>query len=274
MATKLDWDYQDRSGEYHAEYKGIVIRAIYDESPENPFTAWDGHWPMLALPNERHSKTTEYSDVHGLALGSVLGRFNDAALVHDQKAISAALEVSDADFQDVIDDDTPLRKWWTDASTLRECFENVLHQHDDQRARLEILTELYKILGYPVLNTTVSGHSQGDQTDLLLVATPEAQENLRGKDWAPTDAEREQALKDDMESQAKLYAAWAFGDVYGYQLARKVADEDGDETLEDIEGDTSCWGYYGSDFDWSGLEEAAIEAVEYVLTKETSDADA
>lgn len=261
MGTKLDWVYQDRSGEYHAEYKGIVIRAIRDETPENPFgekTGWDGHWPMLVLPTERHSKIVEYDRVPGLALGAVLGRFNDGLLVHDQKAIGAAVDVQDWYFESHLDNGQPPRKWYADASILRSAFEDALYDLEDSR-RLNALETLYELLGIPCLHTTVHGYSQGDQTDLLIVATPEAQAALRSQPADMDDETWARTLADDMASQAKLYKAWAFGDVYGYQLARE--DEDG-ELVDLDDPDSSCWGYYGSDFDWSGLEEAAIDAAE------------
>lgn len=293
MSTKLDWVYQDhaRVVEYRAEYKGIVIRAIHDQCPINPFEEEDGHWPMLAFPNDNVGGFTTYDKLPGLAVGAVLGRFNDHALIHDQKAIGAILNVTADEVS--FHADIPPRKWWTDADALRSAFEDALYDMSDSD-RFDALEALYKLLGIPVLNTTVHGYSQGDQTDLLIVATPEAQKELRSQPADMDDETWARTLKDDMEGQAKLYKAWAFGDVYGYQLARKQVDtycpgcfarvENGldtspccseetytEENLDDIEeGDTSCWGYYGSDFDWSGLEEAAIEAAEGFV-KETVD---
>lgn len=265
MATKLNWEYQDQSGEYHAEYKGIVIRAIRDDSPSNPFEDVDGHWPMLALPLERHSKITTYDEVPGYSLENPLLRFSDGALIHDQHAISRALDVDHAQLFDT--------KYCRDADHMRNLWEEMYAGMRDSM-KFDALEALYKLLNIPVLNTTVHGYSQGDQTDLLIVATPEAQKELRSQPADMDDETWAKTLADDMEGQAKLYKAWAFGDVYGFQLARKVEDDDGDETLEDFEEiDASCWDFYGSEFDESGLEDAAIEAAEGFV-KEKTDAAA
>lgn len=96
-----------------------------------------------------------------------------------------------------------------------------------------------------------AGYRQGDYADLLIVATPEAIEEFGCTD--PVTVE-------DLQSQAKLYGAWAWGDVYGYIVERVFVDPEDDEVYVTEELD-SCWGFYGSDFDWSGLEEAAMSAV-------------
>ena len=62
-------------------------------------------------------------------------------------------------------------------------------------------------------------------------------------------------LTGDLKSQADLFGAYAFGDVFGFVIE---AEPDG-ETLD------SCWGYYGSDFDESGLAEAAQELANHIL---------
>jgi hypothetical protein len=58
----------------------------------------------------------------------------------------------------------------------------------------------------------------------------------------------------DLEAQADLLGSWAFGDVCGY-----VIESPDGEHLD------SCWGFYGSDFEKSGLAEAATEAADSIL---------
>ena len=74
-----------------------------------------------------------------------------------------------------------------------------------------------------------------------------------------------------LHSTAELYRAWAFGDVYGC-VVEKRADflepgddpDDFEDAWEEIP-DGSCWGFYGSDFGASGLEEAAIDTADSYL---------
>ena len=54
-----------------------------------------------------------------------------------------------------------------------------------------------------------------------------------------------------MEGTFKLYADWAFGDVYGF----RVEDSEG-EVLD------SCWGYYGDEHEETGLLETARQSVD------------
>ncbi len=120
---------------------------------------------------------------------------------------------------------------------------------------VESLAKLFEIAGVRSYCAQSNGCSQGDSAEVLVVATPEAIK-ARGVTDPITD--------EMLAEQVKLYGAWAWGDVYGYVIERRAAldcfDGDDDGTREDWEELDSCWGFYGSDFDWSGLEEAAMEA--------------
>jgi len=266
MSTKLDWVYQDRTGEYRADYKGLVIRAVHDDSPENPFEAWDGHFPMLVY----HDRTIdEYDKMGGVALDCVIERFTSEQLVFDQKALAEILDLDMVqEYADRVSggdtDDVP--KWITldDAHVIRDVCEDAIHDTSGTD-RLDKLAELHKLLGHAVLRTTSRGYSQGDWAELLIVATPEAIAEF-GCDPAPDNLARQ------LEAQAKLYGAWAWGDVWGYVVEKPALDEDGDEIEGEAEELDSCWGYYGSDFAESGLEEAALASAECHLTKEKTDA--
>ncbi len=243
MATKLDWKYQD-NGEHIAEYKGLRIRAVLDESPSNPFEDSDGNWPMsVYVPDNGRSGTlTEYDKTFSLNNPSILGRFSDHALVHNQKHIAQALGFES-------------EGWDWNADDLRNGFQDSASDLSPSKW-LDAAAGLLDILGTPHLVTEVHGYSQGDWTKLLIVATPEAV-----KEFRPSATPEE--LAEDMANQAKLYKAWAFGDVYGYVVEARTGEpfETEDDEWEEIP-DGSCWGFYGSDFDWSGLEDAAMEVVD------------
>lgn len=91
--TKLDW--QDARGtgtETHqlAEYRGLIIRAMHDPHPFNPFTDDDGHWPMLTLYDR---SLTNYRLGSG-AWNPIAEHFIDYNVVLFQKQIAKELEDS------------------------------------------------------------------------------------------------------------------------------------------------------------------------------------
>lgn len=278
---ELEWSGPDQSGDYRAEYKGLVLLAERDECPSNPFEDQDGHWPMLVYYN----KSRYAYDVHrGAQLCDALDRFNDAQLVHDQVAIAQALGIAGNDAATPVQklifdfahaasaDDDPLlydeqgepRRYVHDGGELRYMFDRA--QSVGDTPQLDVLKALHDILGIPCLRHSSRGYSQGDWAELLIAATPEAQEDMRSKPDGMTDEAWAETLDADMKAQAKLYDAWAWGDVYGFKVCRSELDEDGEETLEELD---SCWGFYGADFAESGLTEAVLDAARgYVEEKE------
>lgn len=61
--------------------------------------------------------------------------------------------------------------------------------------------------------------------------------------------------KEILEAEVETYDQYITGDVYGYEIVEP------DGTDKD-----SCWGYFGSDHEKSGLLEAARNAVDYDIT--------
>lgn len=305
MSDKLDWIECGKSApEYYTIYRGFRIRAVHDDSPENPFEAWDGHWPMIAYCERTEANyDTKLPGKH--ITREVLDRLNDAQLVHDQKAIAKLLCAEAYDVRYHLNASLPYEeeidevpRWITDHHALRDWLAEA-YDGLSRSEQWEACEGLYQILGIPYLRSTSTGYSQGDWADLLIVATPEAQAQLRSKPAGMSDEDWAKVLADDMEGQAKLYKAWAFGDVYGYVVEKPVPAEndedlhcqhcgrdntghDGEPCLVDdcplyeiTEGwvdacdDNSCWGFYGSDFDKSGLEEQARAVIDHLLDNPT-----
>lgn len=238
--SKLNWYYS--GDEQRAEYRGFIIRAAHDSDSENPIECWDGHWPMI-VGGSRDNRQTVYDRTKGgVPVDAPLDRFTDEQLVHDQIAIATTFGTTISEL--LSSGLNAALKYSRDADLLRRMFEDELGNVPDSH-RLAHYALLYALLGIAHLETTVHGYSQGDQQDVLIVATPEAIKEMR-PDVTPED------LTKDMQSQADLYEAWAYGNVWGY-------------VIEDVAGaaipDGVCFGYYG-DVDDSGLEEAAIEAVD------------
>lgn len=262
--TKLSWEFDD--GGYVAWHNGYRITAKHDDCPPNPFEDWDGNWP-LAVYHDR--SWTFYDKSKGSSINCPLDRFSDEALVHDQIAIASALGTTIRQLAiDYIDDwhdreDVP--NYITDAGALRDAFDREIDYNglNDGRGAEELWAALYQILGIPFYSTTSRGYCQGDYAEVFILATPEAQQEIRGQTGllGGHDAHVRAWWDKQLQGTADLYTAWAWGDVYGYVIEYAVYDEDGE--IEDwVEIDHgSCWGFYGSEHDESGLEEAALDAV-------------
>lgn len=241
----LSWTGYDANAQ--AKYRGFTIEAMHDESPTNPFEDWDGHWPMQVRYDGRF---TDYDKTKtGWSIDSTLNRFSDAQLVHDQKAIATILDTTIEWITECFAEDSEPVGYCHDADVLRTGFDEVLA--DIRKSDLfRAWEQLYEILGIPCIVTDSTGYCQGDYAQLIIVATPEAQAELRSK---PDDMSPEawaETLHKDMQVQADLYTAWAWGNCWGWRVVDK-----NDEELD------CCWGYYG-DHDTSGLEEAAMEAID------------
>lgn len=255
--TKLDWNYDERLGCEVAYHNGYRIRAVQDHDSANPFEDTDGNWP-IAVYYGRAIKV--YEKTKGQSIIDPLNRFSNGQLVHDQKTLEKLLGAERIDLHlhgvEWDEDELP-PKWVTDADALRSWFQDAIYSEYDSK-KLDLFEELYKLLGIPCYKTTSRGYSQGDWAEVLVVATPEAQEEC-APGWRHTgDLE---AITKDLEATADLYGSWAWGDVYGYVIEKPIFDDDGDIVdWEEIE-DGSCWGFYGDDHTKSGLEEQALCAV-------------
>jgi len=257
-----------------ATHNGYRIKAERDESPSNPFEDSEGHWPMLVLSDgeimggsrtgQGHNDNYEcpsYGSMYvgGFAISRPIERFNPEQLIFNQVHIAKALGYKGV--RDILDayehefdggnGTDPLPGWCNDAEALRNVFYAALGDVE-ARDKLEALKTIFGILAIPAYVGTSTGYCQGDQVEVLVVATPEAQAKYGC----------ENVTEDDMKAQVDLYGAWAWGDCYGYIIERpSEVDEDGEVTeWEEIEHG-SCWGYYGTDHEASGLADAALEAV-------------
>lgn len=265
---QLSFDYDSRANESVAYVGGddetalYRVRMVRDEYPSNPFEEWDGNWPMV-VRYDGHE--TEYGD-----MPCALSYFTDGQLIAKQSSICSAIGDEGAHHcypaRDIASD---LAEYKADyradyakgragmASLLRDYFSDAIG-NIAASDRFDMLESLYQLAGVPALATCSQGYCQGHYAELLIVATPEAQKAFgMGKAWA-RDSKRQLA---DMEGQADLYGAWAWGDVYGYICEFRPDPESEWEELEEI--GSSVWGFYGSDPDKSGLAEQAASAIAY-----------
>lgn len=259
---KLSFDYDGRANESVA-YVGneetalYRVRMIQDCSPENPFTAWDGHWPMIVDHGRRNGGATEYGDIP-----CPLSCLSDGQLVRHAAAIAKALDCDiDAIRADCREEQLDERargyRSIRMADWLRDEFERALGDVSDSD-KLATLEALFDIAGIPCLNTCSQGYSQGDYADLLIVAP---WETAKAFGWNKGKWRKLASNPADMEGQADLYGAWAWGDVYGYVCEFRPDPESEWEELE--EHGSSVWGFYGDDPAKSGLAESAAAHIEW-----------
>lgn len=118
------------------------------------------------------------------------------------------------------------------------------------------LGELCELRGWPSLSTSSHGYCQRDYAELLLIFSPAYAKEI-GAAW-PRSAKAKAEARERLKSDAKLWGAWAWGDVYGFVI------ESDDESPLPSDVIDSCWGFYGDDFAWSGLAEAAAESLAHI----------
>lgn len=238
---KLDFDYDYGAGENRAIYKGFTIRAAHHSHPENPWKAWDCMPPMVT----RYQRDfTVYSEEYGNPM-KPFDSYSDGQINRHWKAIKEQFKARNPwGFESDMDSDVQeIRDYYDGSYTLAEARREYLNDCD--LTDFDTIAELWRLIGIPALFGTATGHSQGDWVDCLLVYTP-ALARAHGHE----NANRAKLAKvAHLESNFRLYQAWAFGDVYGYV----IEDSNGDE-LE------SCWGFYG-DVDESGLTSEAASTL-------------
>lgn len=252
----------------HITIDGYTVTIETDDSPENPFEAWDCEPPLLTYYGGRHGDFKSYNGPKSLF--EIIDLIPWSSAEHEQaypgtlfdgrrtispdpspfergrrvQTIKKYLDVTLREMADVS----------RDYSSFRLAFAEVLTQQLGATPQgwlgaqqwFETAESLLKEAGIPCLFQEPRGYNQGDVTLCLVILTDE---------WLKkTGADRDNA-KEICQATIDLYSAWAWGDVYGVS---EITDPDGNE-LED----GSCWGFYGSDHEESGLLDHARSIIEH-----------
>lgn len=244
---KLNFEWHDSRDrvEYRADVGGLIVRAIQDSDAGNPWKSFDNEPPLIVY----HDRSIErlggdidpLADVsdswiarHWRRLCEIFDAPPDAA--QERKKNHGYFKIADAR-RDLLDE------WLDDIRPSRFCG----HAGEYMKA----VKALCELRGWPFAEVTSRGYSQGDYAELLLVFTPDYAAKI-GAAW-PRSAKAKAKAVNSLEAAGKLWTAWAWGDVYGY-------------VIESPEGDClySVWGFYGSDFEWSGLAGAAAESLAHI----------
>lgn len=245
-AAPLAWDYDAKrngSPAHVATYRGLTIYAVQDSDAENPFEAWEGEPPTLVYAGRRDG----FSDYSDGTLAAPFAAMNDRKISRNWRLIAQAMGLTPAA---VRQDITERRADYGAAAddTRRELFCEALAdmRHGNGSDYLEALATLWRIAGCVAVTWSSNGYSQGDWAEGLSVATPA---------WVATTGAPKSSHESQCRAAGKLWGAWAWGNVYGY-----VIDDGVDDNAE------SCFGFYGSDFVESGLEEAARGAADSLIS--------
>jgi hypothetical protein len=231
-----------RSEAVHEEiYKGLVIKIHADDGGlPCPFDDWDCEPPIAAAhgrdPIMEHA--TEYGNVNEvptLTRSQIVENGKDLLDLLGEKSWFRVVDRTDL-------------SWQRDSGSgsIDDLINDAIREHVDYLPnceRLNALADLYNITGMLATCDSVSGYSQGDYGEVLVVLTPD----FLASSGAASNTET-------LKRAVKLYEDWAYGNVYGFT----VETADG----KDIE---SVWGFYG-DYDakpYSALEEAR-DVADYV----------
>ncbi|NEN91185.1 MAG: hypothetical protein F6K48_20660 [Okeania sp. SIO3H1] len=216
-------------------------------------TPWesDGSTPMVTLNLERASWCYSDKPARGYPVADPLTHYSDDDLVTHGQAILDALNTRYTDmlraFGGLGNRNAPnlfdtLEAWDADCEdqfggydlTKGEMRREWLQQDavngsPESPRDFEFLAVLWTIMGVPALVKATRGYCQGDETQCLVVAHPDA---VKAWGFADMDAYRN-ACPDDLSKAVDLYGAWAWGGIVGYV----VTDADGEHV-------DSCWGFY------------------------------
>ena len=228
-----------------------AVKIAQDECPENPFEAWDCEPPLLAYYDSGRHGLKAHNDapktwhaILALLPASIFERKNRVAFLRrfvlfpGESVRDFAKNARDAGLYD-------LREAM--AENLIARFESRPHGWSNAIEWLETAAAILEYGGIPCHYTQSNGYSQGDSTLLLAVATQEWRDKAGFTPGEP--------LPDGcLESACELHGFWQWGDVYG---VASIEDENGEEIP-----DASCWGFYGSDHEKSGLLDHARNAIE------------
>lgn len=228
--------------------EGFTLEIVQcSDSNDNPQLRGDCETPAIWLTPG--AGLTDYADLKEVLYQMDLGRIG-----RKWKAIADILDMTHAEVQKLA---TEYKRDYGGCinNARQEVFAEALNDLRNTAERnsydsdyLTALRDLYRLNGVPAEVFVRNGYSQGDQATGLLVMTPEWKERV----GAPHATMRriEEAVA-DMSLSADEYAAWIWGDVYGFRIM--------DETGTEVE---SCYGFYVyGDLDpiKSGIVEAILE---------------
>lgn len=229
---KLDFDYNDSSGEYEAEYKGLTIKAVPDSDSESP-----REWSNVAVLACRHPRYNLGDDGGMRQARDAIRASRCYRDTWESGSVAAPYDVKiKGTIYDVFDLSEPDQIW----QAIQLC--------DDIESQP---LYLYDHSGITISTGRFSCAWDSRQVGFAFVTRPQMIKESAFKRWTP--AARARARK-CIDAETCVYNDYITGAVYGYVIA-----SDSDDHMD------SCWGYYRTDFDASGLAESAMNAADCLL---------
>lgn len=213
---------------------GYTAEIATDEIPGNPFEDWDGCEPVTCFDGDRPGLWSPDGEAPE-TLASIFDRI-PASRFRTRKGRESIAQAAGIDLAQVSTPETPGRHGdeWKEA--MAEALpEEPYRSWRDAGDYFDALESLCRFLSVPCFSGISRGYCQGDAVRVFVMAPPEWVEKVgAGGDLAA-----------GCKATFDLFTAWAWGDVYGVASIRRPNGEE----LED----GSCWGFYGSDHEASGL---------------------
>jgi len=219
------------------DYQGYTIEILLDHYPENPFSDWDCEPPIIVLNEGSFDEYGLDATVPELSRDEIEANLSDIKMTFGYDRLISALTYHCRHYRGTYYDVAEMVN-----SALSEYAEQ-LHNSD----KLDLIATVYQWKGIPVVCKSIHGYSQGDYAVVLAVALPE---------WTNRVGAPHDTLTYQLEGAIRLYANWAYGNVYGFQILDKGSNE--------IE-DGRWFGFYG-DPETSGLLEEARAFIENAIT--------
>lgn len=247
-----------------------AIHIMVDQSPANPFEEWDSEPPILVAVNDRFRNTLQ-----GYGLDPCCPDLPEEVVRKHWPTMLDRLNYT-PDWEGLRNFAYDVKRagrppLWQDLADAYA--EGAASQYD----QLEEIAEAYEWLGLPTYVGTTHGYSQGDSAEVLVVWTQEWMDKM-GIDLSELTPEQ---VEEAMQGTVRLYGAWAWGDVYGWAVTKgcvfsskedvPVVEEDYGHYPDDVI--ESCWGYYGTDHEETGLLPEARAIVELLQERDRQEAE-
>ena len=219
---------------------GYTAEIYPDNSPENPFEAWDCEAPIAVLNWQRyHAKFENYKGAE-LNLSILLDHIpaEKWETREGKREILHALPFPMSDIRDEM----------LNMGNFRDAMSELVYDlkpygWSEWIEYFDTMESLAAVAGIPCHLTQSNGYSQGDSALVFTAALPA---------WVERAGTAPEYQHQACKHAADLWSAWAWGDVWG---VARIVSPDGYEVE-----DASCWGFYG-DHETSGLLDHCLEIV-------------
>lgn len=222
---------------------GYTAEIYPDDSPENPFNAWDCQ-PAIAVLNWQryHAKLENYAGDE-LTLYTLLEHIPAEKWTtrEGKREILAALPFPMEEIREEM-------RWGTYSPCFKDAIDSLVYSlapydWSEWIEYFDAMEAVAGLAGIPGHFTQSNGYCQGDSALVFTAALPA---------WVERAGTAPEYQHQACKHAADLWSAWAWGDVWG---VARIVSPDGYEVE-----DASCWGFYG-DHETSGLLDHCREIV-------------